>query len=134
MKKTIIQYLIYGFIYLAILYPLWIRGQNITWDFRNLSATLFPFFGLLMVSLLWLHSLAGAFEEWLRQYINFDRFIQITAVIIFWSLILHPLLLIISMDFKISDIYAYYGATFIRLGIISWLLLISYDIGKFLKK
>lgn len=135
MNKIIIKYSIYTVAWLAVLYPLFSRFQNISWELhQNWFALLFPFFGLLMTSLLWLHALSGAFEPWLRKYISFDWFIKFTSTIILWSLILHPLLLLISLNFSISNIYLYYGTKFIWLGVISWLLLITYDITKPLKK
>ena len=113
------------------LYPLFVALQNANWQIQeSFSAFLFPLTGLLMVSLLWLHAISGSFETWLRQYINFDSFIEITAKIILGCLVLHPLLLLVSMSFNLGDIFAYYGTKFIWLGIISWILLISYDITK----
>ncbi len=131
MKKLITKYSIYAFIWLTILYPLFIAGQNSGWQAQEGWATfLFPFFGLLMVSLLWLHAMSGSFEEWLRQYINFDLFVEITAKIILACLVLHPLLALASFSFNLGDLYDYYGKLFIWAGIISWILLISYDIFK----
>jgi hypothetical protein len=130
-KNQTITYSIYGVIWLAVLYPLFVALQNANWQIQeSLSAFLFPLAGLLMVSLLWLHAISGSFETWLRQYINFDSFIEITAKIILGCLVLHPLLLLVSMNFNFGDIFAYYGTKFIWLGIISWILLISYDVTK----
>ena len=130
-NKNLTKYSIYGFIWFVVLYPLFVALQNDGWQIQeSLSAFLFPLAGLLMVSLLWLHAISGSFETWLRQYINFDWFIEITAKIILGCLVLHPLLLLVSMSFNFGDVFAYYGPKFIWLGIISWILLISYDVTK----
>jgi len=135
MNKKITKLFIYIFVWLTVLYPLFVAGQNAGWQIHESLATfLFPFFGLIMVSLLWLHSISGVFENWLRQNIDFDWFVEVTAKIILACLVLHPLLLLTSFKFNIGEIYAYYGTKFIWLGIISWILLISYDITKPLKK
>ncbi len=135
MNKIIIKYGIYTTGWLAILYPLFIRAQNVSWSLgQNEPALLFPFFGLLMTSLLWLHAISGAFEPWLRKYISFDQFVHLTASVILISIIAHPLLLLVSLDFNINNVFIYYGTKYIWLAIIAWLLLIIYDIGKALKK
>lgn len=133
MNKTVTKYLIIIFAYLAVLYPLWVRFQNVGWSSDNsLLLNLFPFFGLTAFSLLWLHAVSGVFEPWLRRQFNFDRFVRVTSLIIFICIILHPLLLFIGFNFKLTDILSY-GPLYIRLGVIGWLLLITYDIGKALK-
>ena len=133
--KSITKYLINAFIFLSVLYPVFIRFQNISWSTNySLPALVFPFLGLIAASLLWLHSISGVLEVWLRRYIDFDWFVQITASIILLCLLLHPLLLLISLNFSISDIYIYYGTKIIVITIIAWLLLIIYDIVKPFKK
>jgi len=132
----IIKYSMLTFGCLVIGYPLWVRFNNTawSWDYHQILFSIFPFFGLLAFTLLWLHSISGAFEPWLRQYINFDWFVHITSIIILICLIAHPLLLVMGMDFNIKGIFFSYDAKYIWLAIIAWLLLITYDIGKVLKK
>lgn len=135
MNKILTKYSLYGFSVLAVLLPIIIQYQNT--DFgsgQSISATIFPFLGLVMIALLWLHSLMGIWENWLREHIAFDWFVKHTATVILWCLLLHPILLLVAFSFNIADIYAYYGKTLIGLGIVSWLLLISYDITKPFKK
>src|SRR3989344_4475428 len=136
MNPKIAKYSIIGFAYLAVLWPLWTRIGALSWSANadQLLLNLFPLFGLSAFTLLWLHSLSGVFEPWLRRYINFERFVHITATIIFWCLIAHPLLLFAGLDFNVSGMFVYYDAKYIWLAIIAWLLLITYDIGKALKK
>ena len=133
-KKTIIEYGFRLFAGLAVLYPLWVVGRNINWSLStSFVFTLFPLFGILAFTLLWLHVVSGVFEPWLRQYIDFYRFVQNTSLLIFISIILHPLLLLIPAGFNFNQVFTY-GRFYIWLAIIGWLLLITYDIGKLLKK
>lgn len=134
-SKKITHWAIISFGYLAVLYPLWVRAHTLQFAFdMTLLPNVFPLFGLAAFSMLWLHAISGVFEEWLRQHINFDRFVQITATLILWCIILHPLLLLFMLRFNTSDLFLAYGTTYITLGIIGWLLLITYDITKPLKK
>lgn len=134
-NKKIIHYSIILFGCLAVLYPLWVRFKTLHFAFdTTLLPNIFPLFGLAAFSLLWLHTISGVFEPWLRKHIDFDRFVHLTSILILWCIILHPLLLLISVNFNTSDIYIYYGIKYIWIGIIGWLLLITYDIGKALKK
>ncbi len=135
MKEKLTKYSILAFAGLAVLYPLWTRLQNLNFQLGpDYLLSIFPFLGLLAFSLLWLHSLAGAFEPWLRKHIQFDRFVHITASIILLCILAHPLLFLVSFGFNFNDIFFYYDAFYIWLAIIGWFLLITYDIGKALKK
>jgi len=134
MNQRITRYSIIIFAYTAVLYPLWVwfQNSNLTWNTIS-SITLFPVFGLVAFSLLWLHSISGVFEPWLRKHFNFDRFVHYTSLIILISIVLHPLLLLFYFSFNFKSIFIY-GYKYIWLGIIGWLLLITYDIGKLLKR
>lgn len=133
MKKRVIKYCIIAFCYLAVLYPLWVRAQNLHWAVGSVLSNLFPLFGLMAVVLLWLHSISGVFEPWLRRNFDFDKFVHVTSTLILLCLILHPLLLLFSVRFNFTTIFLY-GTKYIWFAIISWILLIIYDIGKSLKK
>lgn len=131
------KYLITIFACAAVLYPLWVRVQTLNWssDPNLLILNLFPMFGLIAFTLLWLHSISGVFEPWLRKQINFDRFVHDTSLTILFCIILHPLLLLISLGFSLNKLFTYYGeADDIVIGIVGLLLLLTYDIGKALKK
>jgi len=129
------KYLILAFAYLAVLYPLWVRFAATPMVFDStLPLNLFPFFGLAGFTMLWLHAISGVFEEWLRKHINFDRFVYITSTLILICIIAHPLLLLIGLGFDVLSVFSYYEALYIWLAVVGWLLLITYDIGKKLKK
>ncbi len=94
---------------------------------------IFPWFGLVAFVLLWTHTILGVFEPWLRRRINVDAYVHWTAVIILICIILHPLLLLIGIKFHVS-LFNGPGLRYILLGLIGWVLLITYDIGKVLKR
>ena len=135
-NKIITKYCIIVFAWLAVVYPLLVRIKTLPWkaDIEVLSLNVFPLFGLAAFALLWLHSISGVFEPWLRKHINFDRFVHITSSIILISIILHPLLLLVGLKLNIKNVFLYYEVKYIWLAIVAWLLLITYDIGKALKK
>lgn len=136
MNKDLMRWCVIIGSYLAVGYPLWVRYAEISWslDLDSILYNLFPGFGLLAFSLLWLHSISGVFEPWLRNNFNFDRFVYQTAILIFISIIAHPLLLLMLIDFKFEQLFSSASVFYIRLGLIGWLLLITYDIGKILKR
>ena len=118
---------------LSVLTPIILRIMNTLWSEGSLLANIFPLFGLLAFTLLWLHAISGVFEEWLRKQIDFDFFVRWSSLVIFFSIILHPLLLLILVKFNFLAIYK--GAPLaIALGVVGLLLLLTYDIGKALQK
>jgi len=136
MNKNIIRFILLIFLLVAVGYPLWVGISANNWaNNNNFLRNIFPLFGLLAVSLLWIHSLCGVFEEWLKKYINFDLFINITATIILLSIILHPLLLFAIVRFDLNRIATIFSRNFfIWLAAFALLLLLTYDAGKLLKK
>lgn len=126
LRKSIIKNAAAGLACLAVLYPLFV------W-LKNSPYSLFPAFGLLAFSILWLHIISAVFEPWLRKNFNFDRFVEITSLIVLFSIILHPLLLFFAVNFNLKALFSS-SSPYIWLGVIGWLLLITYDIGKALKR
>lgn len=117
------------------MYPLGVRLSTLAWSTpADIVPNLFPLFGLAAFSLLWLHAISGVFEPWMRKHINFDLYVQRTSGLILVCIIAHPLLVLASFNFSITNLFMVYGSTFIVLGIAGWVLLISYDIIKPLRK
>lgn len=133
MGRRIIKYSIIIFSYLVVLCPLWIRYEYISWtpNINSILQNIFPGLGLLAFSMLWLHCIAGALEPWLRKYIDFDKYVHGTSAIILTCIILHPLLLLVILGFDIVQLWSF--GKYVRIGMIGWLLLITYDIGRALK-
>ncbi|MBX4190121.1 hypothetical protein KW791_02400 [Candidatus Parcubacteria bacterium] len=121
---------------LAVLYPVWVRVSHLHWTLNTqlIINNLFPIFGLAAFSLLWLHAISGVFEPWLRKNFDFDTFVQWTAALIFIFIILHPLLLLTNIHFRPQTLFLLAESDDIWLGIIGLVLLLTYDIGKALKK
>jgi len=133
-KRKIIRFSVILFCLLAVLYPLWVGISSRYWTLGSeLLSNIFPLLGILAFTLLWLHSISGVFESWLRKYFDFDWFIYTTSMLIFISFVLHPFLLLIYSDFSFTRAFSYADMRYIWLGVIGFLLLITYDIGKFLK-
>lgn len=117
---------------LAVALPILSHIINVTWDKSSLLANIFPIFGLLGFTLLWLHSISGVFEEWLRARFDFDYFVNWSAAVILISIIAHPLIVLYMIKFDVSALLS--GGIGIVLGIIGLILLLTYDIFKPLKK
>jgi hypothetical protein len=115
---------------LAVLAPIVAHIRNVSWGESSLIAAIFPIFGLLAFTLLWLHAISGVFEEKLREILDFDAFVHWTASLILFSMLAHPLLLLILIKFKISLLFN----DDIALGALGLLLLLSYDFFKPFKK
>lgn len=136
MNKKIIKYNLTIFAYLAVFYPLWVRYHGMVWssDANAILYNIFPGLGLVAFTLLWLHSMSGVFEPWLRRCFDFDVYVRNTSFIIFLCIILHPFLLFVALDFDFNSLWLYGTAKYIRLGVIGWMLLIIYDLSKMLKR
>ncbi len=130
---------------LAVALPIFIHLRNVSWSESSLLISLFPAFGLLAFTLLWLHSISGAFENQLRKMFDpapydpegirsrFDAFVHWTALVILISILLHPLLLLILIEFQVLAIFEGHALE-MSLGLIGLILLLTYDVGKALKK
>lgn len=135
MNKTTVKIVLTVFGYLAVLYPAWVRIASLNWQINSaLISNLFPLFGLLAFTFLWLHVVGAALEPWLNRFINFEGFINKTTNFILVFIILHPFLLFLTFDFSLANIFITYQALYIKLGIAGWLLLITYDVSKWLKR
>lgn len=98
--------------------------------------TIFPFLGIVAFVLLWTHIMLGVFESQLKKVFknfDFEAYVRWTALIILICIILHPLFLLVGIGFDLETLFSY-GQTYISLGIIGWLLLITYDISKLLQR
>lgn len=133
MKEKLIKFWITAFAYLAVILPLWLRLKNLTWSSDLILINLYPFFGLAAFAILWLHAISGVFEPWIRKHFDFDRYVQITSMLVLTFITLHPLILFIQIDFRLKSLFLNHPSA-ILLAAIAWLLLIAYDIGKALKK
>ncbi len=131
MNRTVSKTLIIAGAWLAVLLPLFVHFKSSSWDGTDsVIHTLFPAFGLLAASLLWLHAISGVWEEKLTEMFDFDFFIHTTASLILFSIIAHPLLLLILIKFHISLLFN----DDVMLGALGLVLLLTYDITKPFRK
>ncbi|HZZ99224.1 MAG TPA: hypothetical protein VFK07_00745 [Candidatus Paceibacterota bacterium] len=117
----------------AVVYPLWVHIQNSDWSGTSLAVSLFPLFGLIAFAILWLHIVSGVFEPWLRRQFDFDFFIRWTSILVLICIIVHPLLLLFALGFDLNALFGF-GELPVWLGIIGFLLLLTYDLGKLLRR
>lgn len=112
-------------------------GQGYDWELAGLSTyQLFPLFGLLAFSLMWSHYIAAA----LRQYLQADRaalkqYFEVTSLAVLAAILLHPGLLGWQLwrdgiGLPPGSYKAYIGPLYwaVVLGIISWLIFMSYEL------
>ena len=113
-------------------YPLYVWYGRVDLVFGNtLLLNLFPVFGLLAISTMWLHIVGGALRPWLEKYIDFQRFVSKSSVIVLFLIILHPLLLFTGIGFQnAGSVLGLYDSKYIRLAIIAWFILVGYDVAK----
>ena len=134
MRQTAIKYILTVLSWLAVLYPLWIRAQNVTLSFdRGLWLDLFPFFGIAAFCIMWLHVIGGALQDWLRRYVDLEEFVNNTSLVVFILMILHPVFLLIGLGAGASNVF-FSGNGYIWLGVIGLVLLLTYDLGKAFKR
>lgn len=126
------KYLIYIFGLSAVIYPVLVWWGRVGPSFgADVSISLFPLFGLIAISIMWLHVLGGAFRGWLQKYINFEKFVFWSSIIVFFSIIFHPLLLITRIGFEnFGLIFEYNEPKYIWFAIAAWFILVGYDIAK----
>lgn len=118
---------------LAVLVPLLVHIINANWSNSSpdaLMANIFPFFGLLAFTLLWLHAISGVWEEKLIKMFDFDKFVHYSATLILFSIIAHPLILLLLIRFKISILFN----DDVMWGALGLALLLTYDIAKPFRK
>ena len=117
----------------VVLVPLGFHIVNTSWNTGSLISTTFPMLGLLAASLMWLHTVSGALEEWLKQYVDLDYFSHWSSWLILVSFVLHPLLFLILIKFDVASLFSYQPRAFL-FGFLGFFMLITYDIGRALKK
>jgi hypothetical protein len=120
----------------AVLYPVFVWYSGTQGSLNTPSpAEIFPVFGLIAFSTMWLHVVGGALKSPLEKYFDFEKFVHWSSYIVLLSLILHPLLFFIAIGFRnLGFLWSFSASKLIWLAIAGWLLLITYDLGKIFKK
>ena len=128
------KFLIYVTAFLAVVYPLFVwygrAGADLMLD-ETLLLNLFPAFGLLAFTIMWLHVVGGALRPWLEKYIDFPKFVSKSSIAVLVLIILHPLTLFTGVGIRnIFLIFKLYDPKYIWLAIIAWFILVGYDVSK----
>jgi hypothetical protein len=135
-----IRGLVFLIVLVAVLYPLvvWYKSVNLSAS-SGILFSIFPAFGLIAFSVMWLHIVGASFKSTLEKYFNFEKFVSVSSKVVLVSLILHPLILFIAL---ISagyggGVFGYIGPNglyLIWLAVIAWLIFIGYDMAKKFKE
>ena len=132
MGKKVIKYLIYAVAVISVVYPVivWYGRVDLVFD-GTLLLNLFPVFGLLAISIMWLHVVGGALRPWLEKYIDFQKFVSKSSVIVLFLIIFHPLALFTGVGIRnIGLVFKLNNPKYIWLAVIAWLILVGYDVAK----
>ena len=95
------RHLIYTLSFLALAYPalVWYLRADLVFD-ETLALNLFPAFGLLAFTIMWLHVVGGALRSWLEKHIDFGKFVSKSSVAVLVLIILHPLFLFLGVGVR----------------------------------
>jgi len=137
MSKSIGRIILFLLAAVAVLYPVWFWYHGASLSFQTIVFfDLFPLFGLIAFSTMWLHIIGGAFRSQLSKYIDFENFVFVSSLIVLVSLILHPLLLFVAIQTNGGNVFDYVQSGneyLIWLAVTAWIIFITYDILKMLK-
>ena len=94
-KLEVILWSLYTIVSLLAIY---IWGSRLSWDFSNLTGlTVFPLFGLLAFSLMWVHYVSGFVRDTWFPGASTKKSFSITTTIVLALILLHPTLLIVQL-------------------------------------
>ncbi len=95
MKKVKLENILWGLYLLVALLALYVWGEQLNWKFGNLNIyNVFPLFGLLAFSFMWVHYISGYMRDKWFPGQSTKRSFNITAWLVLALIILHPVLLI----------------------------------------
>jgi len=132
MNKLFLRRALYFLSLLAVGFPIWVWYDNayLVWG-KVALFEVFRVFGLVAFSVMWLHIVGGAYKKKLSRLINWQRFVNVSSMIVLISLILHPGLMLVALissgEGSPFD-YVGSGSTFlIWSAIIAWIVFVAYD-------
>ena len=133
-----VKYLISFGAFLAVFYPLFVWygrvGGSLSLD-ATLALNVFPAFGLLAFAVMWLHVVGGAMRDALEKHFNFQKFVDLSSIVVLVSLLFHPLLLVAGIGVRnFGLVFDYNDPKYIWLAIFAWFILVGYDVLKRFKK
>ncbi len=113
---------------------LWIQTYGFT--FPSDLFSLFPYLGILAWSLMWTHYVIGEFRRWNPRLPKNELYSKVTGILVFILILLHPGILWFAQYQRGAGLpplsaYSYAGqagALAVTLGLIAWVLFLSYDL------
>lgn len=121
--------------FIAVFYPVYVWFQSAgLFASSSIYMRIFPVFGLMSFSIMWLHVVGGAVENFLGRYVDFRKFVNQTSAVVLLFLILHPLLFFVNLTFpQINKLLTTGKSVYIWVAIVAWTVFIVYDIAKIFK-
>lgn len=119
----------------VVLFPIyiWYLNADFVWD-KLVLFEVFPVFGLIAFSVMWLHIVGGAFRRQLESAVDFQKFVDISSAVVLVALLLHPILLFIALNSSGTlDPYIYVTSGdeyLITIAFVAWFVFVGYDVLK----
>lgn len=129
------KFLIVSFACLAVGYPLYVWAKSVVFRTDPIFLfDLFPAFGIIAFTIMWLHVVGSPFRAWLDTMFDFQKFVNASSAVVLVSLFAHPLILYIALylqgggsPYDYAPRHAKYLITF---AIVAWFIFIGYDLAK----
>jgi len=135
MNKDQKKWLLYVLAFMVVGYPLLVRYDSASFSFGRVALfEIFPAFGIVAFTVMWLHIVGGAFKARLEKIIDFQKFVDVSSLVVLISLILHPVLMYLAFALNGGgsplDYVAEGREYLILIAVVAWLVFISYDVLK----
>lgn len=133
MLKKYVQAVLGALVVAVVGYPLsvWYGGVSLMVG-PTLLAELFPAFGLLAATVMYLHIIGRPFSNTLEQYVPFTVFERLSSYLVLVAMLLHVVLraaFFVMQGISLVPPPAYMLP--LGLGFVGLLLLLTYDVGKY---
>jgi hypothetical protein len=139
LKLESVLWLLYGVVAALAVY---IWGSSLNWSFEDLSLyNIFPLFGLLAFSLMWVHYVSGVIRDYFFKGESTRKSFIVTSYFVLVFILLHPTLLVLQL---LSDgkglppesykAYNYAYASFITLGLFALVGFLIFELKRWFGK
>ncbi len=131
---------LYGLVSILAIY---VWGEQLNWSFSNVTAlTIFPLFGLIAFSLMWVHYVSGFIRDTWFPGASTKKSFTITSIAVLALILLHPALLIAQLyrqgsglpPESYSDYVSSANVMFVTLGVIGLAGLLTFESKRFFGK
>jgi hypothetical protein len=98
-KKLSLEHILWGLYALVSGLSIYVWGEQLSWSFSNLNSyNIFPLFGLMAFSFMWVHYVSGYIRDKWFPGESTKKSFTITSYLVLALIILHPLLLIFQLN------------------------------------